>query len=810
MSLIPIVQGGHSTASGFDTTLIGNSVWFDSGDYFSQDSAASDSGRKEAIFSTWLQRTALGAQGMMMSVNGSNANDYLVLDFQSDDTLRLLAYSTTILITTQVFRDIGWYHILVTIDTSQNNNDSQKIFVNGEEVTSFSTRNNFGSSADIAWGRNATHLVNSSPTSVGSNQMIGYMAQTALITDKSFQQGDYSITDFVDAFTIGTNGSQFVPKKNADIATIVGAGGNNSFLLTYENSSDLGNDGSSKNNDFTANSMGSANQSSNTPSKMYAQWNAIQHPFPTTSSSLVAPTLTEGNLRAAISSGNRGAAISSMTIPAGAGKFAAKFTVNTIGGIYPVIGVYDVEGANAFTNGFTATSDSVGLRMDGQKYVDGSSSSYGSSVSATNTVEVELDMDNNTVEFLINGSAQGTISKTFSGRVGFIIQDGTSSGGIDVTAEFDYTPNDSNFLTLNTANLTAPTHFGIDQFNAVNYAGNGTAISSGGKAVTSAGFQPDWVWIKDRDATSGHILTDSVRGATKDLRTHLTSLEGTNTEMLSSFDSDGFTVGSNANVNASSNNIISWNWKAGGAAASNGTGSITSSVSVATPGHFSIVGYQGNSTNAATVGHSLGGAPELIIFRGRGGTGASSFLWRVFSTVGGAGKYLRLNDTTALQDDTGYLNNTLPNETVFTLGTDGDVNNSNYNYVAYCFRSVPGVCKVGRYTGNGDGSTGAGYDGPYISLGFKPKFILVKRTDSGNSWILQDTSRHPLNPVDNYLQAESNSFETATSGDVDFLSDAIKIRTGNGNAWNANGGNYLILAMADIAGGGTAPPIFGR
>ena len=210
------------------------------------------------------------------------------------------------------------------------------------------------------------------------------------------------------------------------------------------------------------------------------------------------------------------------------------------------------------------------------------------------------------------------------------------------------------------------------------------------------------------------------------------------------------------------------------------------------------------------MGHSSGGAPELIIFRGRGGTGASSFLWRVFSTVGGAGKYLRLNDTTALQDDTGYLNNTLPNETVFTLGTDGDVNNSNYNYVAYCFRSVPGVCKVGRYTGNGDGSIGAGYDGPYISLGFKPKFILVKRTDSGNSWILQDTSRHPLNPVDNYLQAESNSFETATSGDVDFLSDAIKIRTGNGNAWNANGGNYLILAMADIAGGGTAPPIFGR
>lgn len=135
------------------------------------------------------------------------------------------------------------------------------------------------------------------------------MAQTALITDKSFQQGDYSITDFVDAFTIGTNGSQFVPKKNADIATIVGAGGNNSFLLTYENASDLGNDGSSKNNDFTANSMGSANQSVNTPSNLYPIINIIDH------SNTTLPTITEGNLRSAGPGAGRACLRTTIPIP---------------------------------------------------------------------------------------------------------------------------------------------------------------------------------------------------------------------------------------------------------------------------------------------------------------------------------------------------------------------------------------------------------------------------------------------------------------------------------------------------------------
>ena len=219
-----------------------------------------------------------------------------------------------------------------------------------------------------------------------------------------------------------------------------------------------------------------------------------------------------------------------------------------------------------------------------------------------------------------------------------------------------------------------------------------------------------------------------------------------------------------------------------------------------------MVGYQGNSTNGATVAHSLGGEPELIFFRGREGSGASSFIWRVFSTAGGAGKYLRLNQATALQDDTAYLNNTLPGSVVFTLGTDGDVNNSNYTYIAYCFRSVPGVCKVGQYTGNGDDT-----NGPYISLGFTPRYILIKNSGADQNWMIWDTARSPYNQLNNNLWADIDSSEsTSSTYGRDILSHGFKLRGSDHAIVNASSNTYLYMAMADLGGKGTLPPIYGR
>jgi hypothetical protein len=322
-----------------------------------------------------------------------------------------------------------------------------------------------------------------------------------------------------------------------------------------------------------------------------------------------------------------------------------------------------------------------------------------------------------------------------------------------------------------------------------------------------------WAWIKNRDATDSHVLIDRVRGVGVEVHTDgtTTTPETTNTNTVQRFLQRGVQIGSDVQVNTLNESYVLWQWLIGDSATTgttNESGSLDSTVIAADAGHFSVVSWTGNETLGATIGHGLGGTPEFIIAIARAESGENKPVYHKFMTSDN--DHLKINESNAQGTaGTTIWDVSAMSSTLIGLGAAVQ-SNSNNGMIAYCFRSVSGVCKVGKYTGNGDGSTGAGYDGPYINLGFKPKFILVKRTDVANSWILQDTSRHLFNPVDNYLQAESNSSETATSGDVDFLSDGIKIRTGNGNAWNASGGTYLYLAMADIGGNGTLPPIYGR
>jgi hypothetical protein len=808
MSLIPIVQGGHSTASGFDSTLIGNSAWYNGTDSrMDSPSFSAQSDPTCFTFATWVQINAFSVTNNQYIWSAERSGNYAAIGFDAND--KLFAYSNPATFTSDMkFRDIGWYHIICSYKGATN---TVRMFCNGVEITN-STSSSLASPNPEPVAHAHTHRIGSYYVGATGGDLYeanSYLAQTVFLDGFSFQDGDVTVSDFLDTFTFGTNGSQFIPKKDSELATLAGTAGANSYVLDYANSSALGNDISSKDNNFTLTNLSSSNQSSNTPSKVYSTWNPIQHPFPTTSGSLVAPTLTEGNLRAAISSGNRGAAISSLTIPAGSGKFAAKFTVNTVGGIYPVIGVYDVEGSNAFTNGFTATSDSVGLRMDGQKYVDGSSSSYGSSVSATNTVEVELDMDNNTVEFLINGSAQGTISKTFAGRVGFMIEDGTSSGAIDVTAEFDYTPNDSNFLTLNSANLTAPTHQGCDAFSAVTYTGNGST-----RSITTD-IAPAWVWIKNRSQGDEHKLVDIVRGVQKELSSDdASNAEQTDSNGVTAFSSSSFSLGSGANgYNDNTENFIAWCWAAGTAfsndASATGIGTLDSSGRVNASDSLSIVSYTGSGSNAA-IKHGLSAAPNMYWVRNRDAGND----WNVYADgtdASPASGSLRLDSGAGFNSDATVWNG-VPSSTVINLGTSDETNKLNDAFVAFCFRSVPGVSKIGTYVGNGSGSGTA--DGPYVSTGFRPAIVFQKWVTggslSGENWVVKDTARQPLNENRTDISPSSAGAEStgATHG-VDILADGFKLR-GGGGANNKSEATYLFAAFSDLAGNGALPPIFGR
>ena len=316
-------------------------------------------------------------------------------------------------------------------------------------------------------------------------------------------------------------------------------------------------------------------------------------------------------------------------------------------------------------------------------------------------------------------------------------------------------------------------------FNTKLYSG-----SNSSQSVTGVGFQPDWVWMKQRGGATDHKLADAVRGANKNITSNSTAAETTHT-YFTSFDSDGFTLDGNvSDYNKSGLTYVSWNWKAGGAGSSNNDGSIASTVSANTTAGFSIVSYAGNSAAGATVGHGLGSAPTWIIGKNR--TDADS--WFMYHGSLGGGSTMSFNNSNAKDNNTAFWNNTSPSNTVFTLGNSTDANETGKNYIAYCFAEKRGYSKFGSYTGNGSSN------GPFVFCGFKPAFVIARRTDSGSSWQMYDNKRDVDNVVTHRLRIDLNNAEDTGNVDVDFLSNGWKLRN---TGINQNGGAYIFMAFAE-------------
>ena len=321
-----------------------------------------------------------------------------------------------------------------------------------------------------------------------------------------------------------------------------------------------------------------------------------------------------------------------------------------------------------------------------------------------------------------------------------------------------------------------------DYFNTKLYTGTGAEQS-----ITGVGFQPDWVWTKSRTSAYNHNSYDSVRGANKTLYQDLANAEYVGTQGVKSFDSDGFTVGTDVAVNQLSANLVAWNWLAGGTASSNSDGSITSNVSANTTSGFSIVSYTGTGS-LATVGHGLGVTPKMIIVKTRGSAGD----WSVYHSSLGNTKNLKLNTNAAEQTSINYWNNTSPTSSVFTVNDEGNVNGSSVAMIAYCFAEKKGFSKFGTYTGN------ASTNGPFIYTGFKPAWVMWKRTDAaGNDWDIYDTARDTYNLAFKELIANASSAESSSTVlALDILSNGFKLKTSNANG-NASGGTYIYMAFAE-------------
>jgi hypothetical protein len=375
-------------------------------------------------------------------------------------------------------------------------------------------------------------------------------------------------------------------------------------------------------------------------------------------------------------------------------------------------------------------------------------------------------------------------------------------GGSSYQVELDYgqggyTPSDSDYKTICTANLATPSITdGSAHFQPTLYTGDGSSSHEINQTGNST-FEPSMVWIKSRSAATLHAIQDQVRGNFV-FYPNLTNAEGaTGGGWVKSFDSDGFTTDVNVQINDSGETFAAWQWKAAGSGSSNTDGSITSTVSANTTAGFSIVTYVGNSTSGATVGHGLGAVPKMMILKDRD----VAENWCIYHEELGPTKFLFFTSDAAFTVSNRW-NDTAPTSSVFTLGNETQVNATGRDYVVYCFAEVPAYSSIGSYTGNGSA------DGPFVYTGMTPEFVLVKRSNTTENWIILDNARSEYNVTDDVLYPNLNQAENAnsTTTRVDNISNGFKVRGTNTNI-NASGSTYIYMAFAKhpFGGDGVAP-----
>ena len=322
-----------------------------------------------------------------------------------------------------------------------------------------------------------------------------------------------------------------------------------------------------------------------------------------------------------------------------------------------------------------------------------------------------------------------------------------------------------------------------DYFNPKLYTGN-----SGTQSI-AVGFQSDLVWCKPRENTGWHFISDSVRGGTKVISSNADNAEFTRSNNIQSFTSTGYTLGADGTSNNNGDNIVSWNWKAGGTASSNTDGNVTSTVSVNTTAGFSIVKWDSTGTAGINIGHGLGQKPAMIMAKCLNQSGTS---WPVYHQSLGATKYVSLQATTAATTSATRWNNSEPTTTTFQTGSSGDIGGSNRTMIAYCFAEKQGYSKFGKYTGNGNA------DGTFVYTGFKPAWVMVKRTDGGaNYWEIRDNKREPNNAMYFRLFPNTNSAESQDANEkIDYLSNGFKLRNTTTGS-NGSGNSYIYMAFAE-------------
>jgi hypothetical protein len=759
-------------------------------DHYLSRTPASAGNRQKWTLSWWMKRGKIYdgqtlfawgnfSQNFIFTISGyagDNSFDYYDYDNGTDRSSVSWSY--------KVRDPSAWYHMVLRVDTTEGTASNRiRLYINNQQASDSGGRTNYPSQNISMFANNNT------PTYIAHDfyggRGDGYYADVNFIDGQSLDP-----TSFAE-----TKSGVWVPKE------YTGSYGTNGYFLKFQNSAALGTDSSGNSNNFTVNNASSIDQMPDSPTNNFITFNPLAQNRNGTSF-FGRGTLSEGNLITTNNSDNEG---STITFAPASGKWYVEFcaknlaqrqTITAFGNDgYNFASTYVATrsdgGENATGDQSWTTGDIIGVAYDfdnGKVWFAKNNTWYNSSNPATNTGGDAMSALYGFGVHQVSGSTGNAQTVFNAGQDSSFAGTKTAQNNTDANGvgDFYYTP-PSGFLALCTANLPAPAidpaadDTPADYFNTVLYTG---ANPNAAQSVTGVGFQPDFLWIKSRVTGYGHALQDVVRGATGRLQSNTTGAESISSTYVSSFDSDGFSLGVDYGQNAPSEPYAAWNWKAGGTGVSNTDGSITSTVSANTGAGFSVVTYTGNGTNTSTIGHGLSSAPEFVIVKSR----SNSRNWVVEHNQG-KGMYLNLNN-----DGASAGSNTMTQQAStirFDVSNDSNrsVNFSGETYVAYCFHSVDGFSKIGSYIGNGSS------DGAFIYTGFRPAFIIMKRYDASANWIMVDNRRIGYND-NNYDLSPDQTIAEEDNNRLDIVSNGFKFRSSYGTG-NASGGTYIYLAFAE-------------
>lgn len=764
---------------------------YTNGDAYLQHTIGSSSDRRTWSWSGWVKIVDPPSTSHQLFSGVLNENNRTGVSLTSAGAFEYLDWNggsqRARLTSATEYRDFsGWVNFMVGVDTTQaTGSDRIKLYVNGNELTDFST-------TDYGGQNNDTHVNNAS-----SVHHLGAQIKTF----DAFSDVYFAECHFVEGFQLTPDSFGKIDALTGEWVPIpyTGTYGTNGVYLDFSNPSDPGADAAGT-NDYTNNNFATTDVVSDSPTNNYATLNPLD--------GTTLASYSEGNLRTTITSSNYGDCLSTFAMQSG--KWYAEFEVISLGGSSNTLqlGVaaaqlyeFDNTNHNGITTGVTMINTNNSDTAFQEVYIDGTKQDVVASIgaAASDVFGIAFDADNEEVYFYKNGTEIGTgpysVTNLYSQgsqiyRFAIFIRLSDVVQANFGQRAFDYTP-PTGYKSLCTNNLPAP---GLPNprkaFGTVLWTGDGnTSID-----VTGLQFEPYFIWSKLRSQGQQWVLVDQSRGGDRVSDTSSAVAEYTATDYgeITSWNSDGFTATKGTQVesfyNKSSATYLAWCWGKGTYTASNTDGDITSATMAYPELGFSVVTYTGNQTDNQDVGHGLGIKPNAVMFHPRE-TDNTSF-WR-FDSYDGSMDFVNTNSDAAVGNDGSGLNSFT--STTFPvrsgLGDNGDGN----GIVAYVFANVEGACRIEIYTGNG--ST----DGPFVYCGFRPAWVLIKRLSATNFWVAHDNVRDgdPDNPVDYRIYPNSNLTEAGAGGfPVDYYASGFKIRN-TSTIWNADGSKYLFIAVAD-------------